>query len=172
MSDDLSDFNEVELDLIKTKRERVSLERVHPELARETLTYLELIATGRGKITAGLAVGWTPAKTKELWRDSEFSQLVAVARELKTETIEQRVFELADRGNIRAIELQLFCQASDRGWRPPAQRVQTQSHHLVQVEVVESARAAALAIMERHGVAALQPGGALDRAIGSTASDA
>jgi hypothetical protein len=142
------------------------LEQVHPELAADTILFLEALRTGSGPINAGLAVGWSPEKTRKIMRMPGMPELIDDAKESKTETIEQRVYEQAEKGNQRAMELYLFCQASDRGWRPPTQRVQIGGGTTMKIEVVEASRQSVLAILERSGgVKALQPGGPLDEDI-------
>lgn len=143
----------------------VNVEALSPDLADDLLEFLEATTRGVGMITAGLAVGWSPHKTRTMLLDEEVKALYAECRIVKTETIEQRVWELADRGNLRAAELYLYCQASERGWKPPAQRLQIGSTSIVKVEIVETARQAALAMIERGDFAALQPGGRLDEHI-------
>ena len=140
----------------------IDLGVVYPDLASDMLVFLEAIRNGSGPINAGLSIGWTPEKTRKIMRDPDMVAAVADIREALTETLEERVIQLADRGNARMLELWLFCHAADRGWRPPTQRVQIGGGTTVRVEVVEAARQSALAIMEKHGVKALQPGGALD----------
>jgi hypothetical protein len=129
-----------------------------------TEQFLAYVQGGVGELNAAFAVDWTPAELRRRKRDSGFQQLIEIARERRVETIEQRVYELASRKNPArwAVELALFCQAADRGWRPPAQRIDVSRTSKVEVSLVQSTVAAARELMMTADPAALQPGGALD----------
>jgi hypothetical protein len=135
--------------------------------------FLTFIQGGVGLLNAGLAVDWSPAETRRRMKDPDFRELVETARERRTETIEQRVYELAmqDKPSRWAVELALFCQASERGWRPPTQRVEVNRNVRVDLTQVAATVQAAKELMMAADPAALQPGGALD-AIDTTATDA
>jgi len=141
-----------------------------PKLADDKLNFLQHLAGGVRPLTAALAVGWSPHKLRQVMKDPEFQELVDMAGEISIEAMEQKVYELGLRGNLSAATLFLYSHASHRGWRPPTQRVAVESSKTVKVEIVEGAKAAAIALMERHGVKALQRGGALD-AIEASSSD-
>jgi hypothetical protein len=134
---------------------------IHPEQSADTLMFLEALSCGRGQLNAALAVGWSPRKLRDLMKSPEFIELMDEARTRGIETIEEKVFELAERGNLAAATLFLYCQAADRGWRPPAQRVAVSSQSTVKVELVEGAKAAVLEQLRAGDIRALQPGGAL-----------
>lgn len=131
----------------------------------EVERFLEYIRFGYGPLNAGIAVGWTPADTRRRMKDTEFVSLVSTAREQRTETIEQRVYELAQKSNPSrwAVEMALFCQASDRGWRPPTQRLDVNRNTKVEHTVVLSTVEAVRQLVAANDIAALQPGmGTLD----------
>lgn len=134
------------------------------ETFSSTERFLEYIRGGVQPLNAAFAVDWTPSELKRRMRDSGFMQLVEVAKERRIETIEERVFQLAMRKNPSrwAVELALFCQASDRGWRPPAQRIDVSRTSKVEVSLVQSVTEAARQLMMTADPAALQPGGVLD----------
>jgi hypothetical protein len=96
-------------------------------------------------------------------KNPEFVELMDEARVMSIETIEERVYDLAERGNLAAATLVLYCQAAERGWRPPAQRVAVSSQSTVKVEIVEGNKRAVLEHLRSGGdIRALQPGGVLD----------
>lgn len=138
---------------------------IHPEQSADTLMFLEALSCGVGQLNAALSVGWSPKRLRDLMKAPEFIELMDEARTRGIETIEQKVFELAERGNLAAATLFLYCQASDRGWRPPAQRVAVSSQTTVKVEIVEGAKAAVLERLQARDIKSLQPGGALDDVI-------
>lgn len=132
---------------------------IHPNLGEDMLDFFELIADGAGPLNAALAVGWTPRKLRELSKNPEFAEMMLECQERCIESIEQKARELARKGNMTAIQLVLFCQAPERGWRPPTQRVAVSQNIQVKHEVVEAAKAAVLHAIDQRGVKALQPGG-------------
>ena len=138
------------------------LATLHPELGEQKMDFLERIAKGVRPLSAGLAVGWTPKRTREVLTEPGMAEIVRDAQEISIETLEEKVYKLAKKGNVSCLQLVLFCQASERGWRPATQRVAISSQSTVRVEVVEAAKAATLAAISKHGVKALQVGGALD----------
>jgi hypothetical protein len=138
------------------------LRTIYPAHPLDVLEFLEALSNGVGQLNAALAVGWSPKKLRDLMRDNEFLDMMEESRIRGVETIEQKVFELASRGNLAAATLYLYCQAPDRGWRPPAQRVSVSSQTTVKVELVEGAKQAVMEQLRAGGVKALQPGGPLD----------
>ena len=129
--------------------------------------YFALRREGCGQMNAAEAVGWTPAKLKKLLKDPEFLELDRIMQVRLLETIEEKEYELARRGNQRAIEMVLFCKAADRGWHPPTQKVSIERNDTVRIEMVNSTVAALKEALALPGaVAALQQG-----AIEATAHD-
>lgn len=130
----------------------------------EAERFLEYRRMGVGRLNAAVAVGWTPAQLREKMRDDGFAEMESVMLERRVESVEQRVWELATapKPSRWAVELALFCQASERGWRPPAQRIDVSKTTKVEHNVVVTAVAAVKELMANADIAQLQPGGALD----------
>lgn len=124
--------------------------------------FLYMIQRGVGPKNAAVACGWTMRQLKELESMPQFQEAMGVAQDQRTESVEQKVFELAMAGNVPMIQLYLYCQASEKGWRPPAQRVSVHHQGTIAVEKVQATKAALLEIMREQGSAALAIGGPLD----------
>lgn len=124
--------------------------------------FLEYVRGGSGPLNAAIAVGWTPYQIRQRLKDDQFATLVEEVKERRTETIEQVVYEKAAEGTRWAVEMYLFCQAPERGWRPPATRIDVTKTQRVEGQLVVSVVEGARQLLEAHSVAALQPGGALD----------
>jgi hypothetical protein len=135
---------------------------IHPEVSRETLEFLHWVSKGRGPLNAALAVGWSPRFLTDQMKVQDFVELYDEARLRLIESVEEQAYAAALRGNITAIQLVLYCQANDKGWRPPTQRLSVTQQSQVRVELVEATKAAAVELMRSHGVEALQIGGPLD----------
>lgn len=134
--------------------------------ADEVLEFFQLVQDGAGQLTSAFAVGWTPNKLKKLLADESFRQMMMEAVTQQVETVEEKLFDLARRGNMRAVEMFLYNRSPDR-WSPPTQRVKVESTRRIQVEIVESAVEAARQLIREPGaIAALQQG-----AIETTATD-
>lgn len=126
--------------------------------------FLEYRRLGIGRNNAAVAVGWSHAEMRKMLNDAGFAELEQIMLERRVESVEQRVWELASKENPSrwAVELALFCQAADRGWRPPAQRIDVSKTTKTEITLVHTAVAATLQVLESADPAALQPGGALD----------
>lgn len=124
--------------------------------------FLEHLIAGVGPLNACYSVGWTPHHLRKKMLDAEFRELVSIAQERKIERLEQRAIELADKGNLAAIQFVLMCQAPERGWRPPQQRVAINQQTTIRVENVEAAKAAILDRLAARDVKALQPAKVID----------
>jgi hypothetical protein len=124
--------------------------------------FLDLIRDGEGHITAGIAAGLSPRQVREMEADPEYGELIGVARTQRIEGYEKRLHDLAMDGNFPALQLELFCQASDRGWRPPQQRVAHEVNNHITIERVMSTKAAVLELIAEHGPGILAIGGPLD----------
>ncbi len=137
----------------------------------EVLEFLELVRGGSGEVNAAYSVNWSPAKLRKMMRDGDFAELVQESKLRLVESLEETVVKRAMAGNVRCLELYLFTQAAERGWRPPTQRVDVRKEITAKVEVVAAVKAGLLqALKEEGGVEALQQGGRLDRAIEATTS--
>jgi hypothetical protein len=104
--------------------------------------FLSMVSYGVGVTNAGYEVGWTPAKTKKKLKDPEFAQLVADAQEMLAERFEQALYARAQAGNVPALQLVLYSKYGDRGWRPPAQKIQHEGSGKIDLVVVASVAAA------------------------------
>jgi hypothetical protein len=127
--------------------------------SQELKRFLERVNSGVGELNAAIEVGWTPAELRKYQKDAEFRELVQVCMDQRLERVESKAFELAERGQMRAIELVLFCKGAHRGWHPPTQKVSVERTETVKVEMVHSIKAAALQVLQTEGaIAALQSG--------------
>lgn len=134
--------------------------------ADEVLEFFSLVQGGAGVLTSAFAMGWTPHKLKKLMADPSFRDMMTEATTQQVETVEEKLYDLARRGNMRAIEMFLYNRSPDR-WSPPTQRVKVESTKKIQVEIVDSAVEAARQLIQMPGaIAALQQG-----AIETTAED-
>jgi hypothetical protein len=123
-------------------------------------TFLEYVRAGVQPLSAGLAVGWTPAKTRQMLKDNEFNQLVQDAFEQADESVEQALYRAAIGGNVSAMQMWLYNRRPER-WRD-TKRIEVKSETTINLGVVQSVKQAAAELLREHGTAALQPGGALD----------
>jgi hypothetical protein len=133
--------------------------------------FLGMLTDGEGQITAGIACGFTPRQVYDMEADPEYGELIAVARTQRIEGYEKRLHDLAMEGNFPALQMELYCQGSDRGWRPPQQRVAHDHRGQVEVARVQSTTAAVVALIAEHGPGILAIGGPLDKAIETSATD-
>jgi hypothetical protein len=115
-----------------------------------------------GETTAAFAVNWTPRKLKALKREPEFVALVHEARTQLIESVETLMFRAAFMGRQKAMELILFCQAADRGWRPPTQRHVHEGTGQVEHSVVISVTQAAREMLANADIRALQEANVID----------
>jgi hypothetical protein len=121
---------------------------------RETFTFLEEIRVGTGPINAGVAVGWSPAKVRRLLNDPDFAELVSTAKERLHEDIEATVYRLAKNGHVKAIQMVLYNERSEK-WKD-VRHINVQQHSTLDIGVVESVKTAARELLREQGVAALQ----------------
>jgi hypothetical protein len=135
---------------------------IDPVLLDSMKDFLEMVQGGVGPKNAAVACGWTLRQLAELEANPQFQEAMAATLERRTESIEERVVKLALRDNVPMIQLYLYCQAADRGWRPPTQRVAVQHGGTVVVEKIQATKAALLEIMRENGVKTLALGGPLD----------
>jgi len=127
---------------------------------RDTFTFLEDIRTGTGPLNAGIAVGWSPAKIKRLMRDESFAEMVDVARERMHESIEKTLYQLAEGGHIKAIQMVLYNERADK-WKD-VRHISVEQHSTLDIGVVESVKTAARELLKENGVAALQQQSAIE----------
>jgi hypothetical protein len=130
---------------------------IHPDQPSEVLLFMQRIASGVGELNAAIEVGWSPRQLRDMMKNEDFRELVRESKVRLLETVEQKAYKLAMRGNMAAIQLVLFSQAADRGWRPPTQRVAINQQTTVTVEAIEAGKQAVTELLAEHGVRALQP---------------
>lgn len=136
---------------------------IAPPAVMESLPeFLAMIQNGVGPKNAAIACNWTIRQLRDLEALPQFQEAMAIAKEQAIESIEQKAYELAKAGNVPMIQMILFCQAADKGWRPPTHRVAVQHGGTVVVEKIQATKAALLQIMQENGVGALALGGPLD----------
>lgn len=124
--------------------------------------FLEHLRNGVGPTNACYAVGWTPRHLRDKMKDPEFVEMIRESNERKIESLEQTTFELAKKGNLAALQFYLMCQASERGWRPPQQRVSVNAQTTIRLEAVSAAKAAILERLEARDVKSLNPAPVID----------
>ncbi len=123
--------------------------------AKDTFAFLEDIRVGTGPLNAALAVGWSPAKIRRLMKDEEFILLMSCADEMRLESVEKTLWELAQRGHFKAIQMILFNKRAN-DWRD-IKHIQVDKRETLEVGVVVSVKQAAIELLREHGVEALQP---------------
>lgn len=124
--------------------------------------FLEHVRNGVGTTNACYAVGWTPRHLRDKLKDPDFVEMVRESNERKIETLEKVTFDLAAKGNLAALQFYLMCQASERGWRPPQQRVAINAQTTIRLEAVAASKQAILDRLEKRDIKALQPGPVID----------
>jgi hypothetical protein len=122
---------------------------------RETLLFMEEVRAGTGPLNAALAVGWSPAQLRRKLKDPEFAELVAEARERRIESIEATLYQMAERGHFKAIQMVLYNERADR-WKD-VRHINVATRSELDVGVVVSVKQAALELLRERGVAGLQP---------------
>jgi len=122
--------------------------------------FLEDLRCGVGPLNAAIARGWSPAKLRRLEKDTEFQELVAVARERRLESYEQTLHEMAQGGHFKALQMVLFNERSEK-WKDVRHIQMTQNNQL-EIGVVVSVKQSVLELLRENGVQSLQSGGALD----------
>jgi hypothetical protein len=122
--------------------------------------FLTSIQDGTGLLNSAIAVGWSPAKLRRLQKDTEFTEMVDVARECRLEGYEKTLHDLAAGGHFRALQMVLFNERSER-WKDVRHIQMTQSTQL-DVGIVVSVKQSALELLREAGVDALQAGGKFD----------
>lgn len=135
---------------------------IPPNVLATMDSFLSMIQTGTGPLNAAVAAGWTIRQFRDLEANPQFQAAMAVALEQRIEGIEEKAYELARAGNVPMIQMILYSHASDKGWRPPAQRVAVHHGGTVKVEQVMATKAALRELMAENGVSALAFGGPLD----------
>ena len=124
--------------------------------------FLTAVALGTPHLLAGIEVGWLPAKTKQMLRDPEFAALVRMAEEMADEGIERALYAKAATGNMTAIQLWLYNRRPEK-WKD-VKRIEMKIDGELSVANVRENAATVLELLRAGAdIAALQPGGALDR---------
>lgn len=122
--------------------------------------FLELIADGVPPMLAGCEVSWTPRQTERNLRDPVFAEMVEAAMDRSIDSIELAMHRLAKKGNLGAMQMILYNRRPDR-WKD-LRRIEVKTETNVTITEIQAARYTAIELLRSHGVAALQPGGALD----------
>lgn len=125
------------------------------EAARMT-RFLERVREGCGPLNAAIEVGWTPAKFRRLERDPEFTELLTIARERMLEDVEEAVVAKARQGNLKAAQMVLYNQRSER-WKD-VRHIKVDQSGSLDVGVVVSVKQAMIEMLrDGTSVASLQP---------------
>lgn len=131
--------------------------------------YVDAVRQGRGPLTSAIGIlGWSHNKYRTMMADPEFRDFMELATEMRYESVVESLYRAAThpkRPSVVAQQVILYSQHADRGWRPPTQRVAMSSESKISIEHRDSRVASVLALVEKLGVAALQPGGDLDKAL-------
>lgn len=127
---------------------------------QEKLMFLEKMQGGYGPLRAGQSVGWSPQHTEVVMRDPDMRQLISIIENMKDEDVERGVYIAAKTGNVTAGIFWLLNRRKEE-WKD-TKRIVVERSEKVSVEIVHSVKQSALELLEKAGVLALQPGGALD----------
>ena len=127
--------------------------------------FLTAIASGTPPLHAAIEVDWSPAQMRAALADKDFAQAVADATDRRDEIIERKLFRLAKKGNMPAIQFWLLNRRPER-WAD-VKRIEKHSTHQVSVAVIDATRESVLATLKEAlqsggGIAELQPGGIID----------
>lgn len=126
--------------------------------------FLTSIAGGTPPLHAAVEVGWSPAQMRAALNEKDFAAAVADAADQRDEVIERRLYKLAKKGNMPAIQFWLLNRRPER-WAD-VKRIEKHSTHQVSVAVIDATRESVLATLKQalagSGIAALQPGGIID----------
>lgn len=125
--------------------------------------WIAALSRGVGPMAAGAEVNWSPAKVKRLISDPDIANIMQDIEDAKDEHAEYRLFQSVDAGNMTAIQMWLYNRRPDR-WRD-IKKIVTETHVTADHTVVINIREAVGSLLRDNGVAALQPGGALDEII-------
>jgi hypothetical protein len=125
--------------------------------------FLDLVFSGKAAIPAGLTTGWSLLHTRKVMQDPMIAEILTAIESIKDDTMESAVYGMGLAGNFQAAQWWLL---NRRGavWKD-TKRVVVDSTERISIEVVHSVKRGALELLREHGVAALQPGGALDQVI-------
>lgn len=138
--------------------------------------YVNAVRQGRGPLTSAIGIlGWSPNKYRTMMANPEFREFMDLATEMRYESVVEALYHAAThpkRPSVVAQQVILYSQHADRGWRPPTQRVAVSSESKISIEHRDTRVASVLALVEKLGVEALQPGGAIDKALPSGAIEA
>lgn len=129
----------------------------------EKKKFLEELLAGKGPFPAGIEIGWSPLRIRQMMADPEIIQLMSFIHEHMDQSVEYALYRAAMAGNVTAQQVWLFNRRGDK-WKD-VKRVVHEGEVKVGAEVVHSVRQVALGLLESHGTKALQPGGALDEIV-------
>jgi hypothetical protein len=82
----------------------------------EVIEFLERIAQGDGPTVTGLALGWSPARTKRFMKNPEYAEIIDALQDARHENAERAIYHHMMLGNSTAMRLYAFCQMPHRGW--------------------------------------------------------
>lgn len=162
--DDDEDLDDGLLDHIRAIGGEVWVNETFEEMTKR-VEFLDKVSCGTSELNAGIEVGWTPAKIRGLLADKGFREMVTFAQRLADGNIEKKLYQVARRGNMAAIQMWLFNREPDR-WRD-VKRIEVHHDATIQVGVIHSVKQGALALLGERSVADLQR-----LAIESTATEA
>lgn len=129
----------------------------------EKQQFLELLLEGRGPLPAGLEIGWSPLRIRQVCADPEIAQLMTFIGQHMDQSVQYALYRAAMGGNVTAQQIWLFNRDPEH-WKD-TKRVVHEGEVRIGAEVVHSVRQVALGLLESHGAKALQPGGALDEIV-------
>lgn len=125
--------------------------------------FLDLVFGGKAAVPAGLTIGWSLLHTRKVMEDPMIAEILTAIESIKDDNMESAVYGMGLSGNFQAAQWWLL---NRRGavWKD-TKRVVVDSTERISIEVVHSVKRGALELLREHGVAALQPGGALDQQV-------
>lgn len=126
----------------------------------ERKEFLDKLVEGQRPLHAGLSLGWSPAKINRITSEPDMAEMISVIDDFNDESVEMALLRTARAGNFSAQQFWLM-NRRPRLWQD-VRKVQVTRSESVSIEVVHSVKAATLELLREQGVAALQPGGALD----------
>lgn len=129
----------------------------------EKKQFLDGLLAGKGPLPAGIEIGWSPLRIRQMCADPEIAQLIGIIEEHKDQSVEYALYRAAMSGNVTAQQVWLFNRKGNK-WKD-VKRVVHEGEVKIGAEVVHSVRQVALGLLESHGTKALQPGGALDEIV-------
>lgn len=112
--------------------------------------FFQLVIGGSSRLTAALALGWTPLQLRRYEEEPAFREMMADAEEGFLDDVESAVKQQALRGTRWAAEMVLYNRRPDR-WRPPAHKIAVEHTNIATLEVVHTAAGALREVMADAG---------------------